>query len=99
MIDRMREEKDFDLKKIKEADLPEELKKMKGEERLPYLKKKAGEREEIQKKVTELSAKRALYIEAERAKQTKPAGDKALDEALRAIIREQAGTKGIKVKE
>jgi von Willebrand factor type A domain len=99
LIDRMKEDKDFDLKKIKEEDLPEELKKLKVADREPYLKKKAAEREEIQKKVTELSSKRALYIEAERAKQTKPAGDKALDEVLRAVIREQAASKGIKVKD
>lgn len=99
LIDRMQTEKDFDLKKIKEADLPEELKKLKADEREPYLKKKAAERAEIQKKVAELSAQRALYIEAERKKQPKSPADKALDEALRAILKDQAATKGLKVKE
>ena len=99
LIDRMQSEKDFDLKKMKEEDLPEELKKLKPEERLPYLKKKADERTEIQKKVTELGAKRALYIEEERKKQPKTAGDKALDEALRSILREEAAAKGLKIKE
>ena len=99
LIDRMQTEKDFDLKKFKEADLPEELRKLKAEEREPYLKKKAAERAEIQKKVAELSAQRALYIEAERKKQPKSPADKALDEALRTILRDQAGAKGMKVKE
>jgi hypothetical protein len=99
LIDRMQSEKDFDLKKIKEADLPEELKKLKPEEREAHLKKKADERAEIQKKIADLGARRAKYIEDEKKKQPKPAAEKALDEALRAIIRDQAATKGMKAKE
>jgi hypothetical protein len=99
LIDKMLAEKDFDLKKLKEEDLPPELKKLKPDERERYVKKKAAERAEIQKKVTELGAKRALYIEEERKKQPKTAGDKALDEALRIILREEAAAKGLKVKE
>jgi hypothetical protein len=45
-----------------------------------------------------LSAQRALFIEEVRAKQPKSA-DKALDEALRTILREQAKEKGMKVKD
>jgi hypothetical protein len=99
LVDRMQFEKDFDLKKVKEEDLPPELKKLKPDERAEYLKKKAADRAKIQKKVTELSAKRALYIDEERKKQPKTAGDKALDEALRLILREEAAAKGLKVKE
>lgn len=99
LVDRMKSEKDFDLKKIKEAELPDELRKLKADERLPYLQKKAAEREEIQKKVAQLSSQRALFIEDVRAKQAKAPGDKALDEALRSILREQAKTKGLKVKD
>jgi len=99
LVDRMQTDKDFDLKKIREAELPEVLRKMKSEEREPYLKKKAAERTEIQKKVADLSAQRALYIEAERKKLPKPPAEKALDEALRAILKDQAATKGMKVKE
>ena len=93
LIDKMLHEKDFDLKKIKEADLPEELKKLKADEREPYLKKKAGERAEIQKTVTELSTKRAKYIDAERAKQQKVTGDKAFDQALREILKERVNAR------
>ncbi|HKB02127.1 MAG TPA: VWA domain-containing protein [Gemmataceae bacterium] len=99
LIDRMKSEKDFDLKKLKEAELPEELRKLKPQEREAYLKKKADERADIQKKITDLSAQRAKYIEDEKRKQPKPAAEKALDEALRAIIRDQAATKGMKVKD
>jgi hypothetical protein len=98
LVDRLRFEKDFDLKTVREEDLPPELKKLKSDERAGYLKKKAEEREEIQKKVGQLSAQRALYIEELRKKQPKPAGDQALDEALRSILREQAAAKGLKAK-
>jgi len=99
LIDRMETEKDFDLKKIKEEDLPEELKKLKPEEREPYLKKKAADRADIQKQVAELTAKRSKFIEEERKKEPKSAADQAFDTALRGMLKEQAAAKGMKVKE
>ena len=99
LIDKMLADKEFDLKKLKDEDLPAELKKLKPAEREPYLKKKAGERAEIQKKVADLSSRRALYLTEERTKQPKSAGEKALDEALRSILREEAAAKGLKVKD
>lgn len=99
LVDRMQSDKTFDLKKIKEEDLPDELRKLKADDRLGYLKKKAADREEIQKKVAQLSAQRALFIEEMRTKQAKPAGEKGLDEALRSILREQAIKKGMKSKD
>lgn len=98
LIDCMKADKTFDLKKVKIEDLPEVMKKMKPEERETYLKGKAADREEIQKKVTDLTSRRALYLEAERKKSPVPPAEKALDEALRGILRDQAGAKGIKVK-
>jgi hypothetical protein len=88
LIDRMKE-KDFDLKKLKDEELPEELKKLKPEERETYLKKKATEREELKKKIADLSAQRAKKVAEEKAKQPKNEQEKALDEALKSIIQEQ----------
>ena len=99
LIDRMEIDKDFDLSKIKDEDLPEELKKLKPEERVAYLKKKAEERAEIQKKVAELNVKRTKFIEDEKKKEPRSAADKAFDDALKAMLREQAAAKGMKVKE
>jgi hypothetical protein len=99
LIDRMKSEKDFDLKKLKDAELPEELRRLRPDEREAHLKRKADERTEIQKKIADLSAQRAKYIEDEKKKQPKPAAEKALDEALRSIIRDQAAAKGLKPKE
>lgn len=88
LIDRMKE-KDFDLKKLKEEDLPKELKELKPEERETYLKKKATEREELKKKIADLSAQRAKKVAEEKAKQPKNEQEKALDEALKSVIQEQ----------
>ena len=87
-------EKDFDIKKIPEDELCDELKKLKPEERLEYLKKKAEERADIQKKIADLSAKRQKKVEEELAKTPKTDAEKALDDALKGIIREQAKGKG-----
>lgn len=96
LVDKMKE-KDFDITKIKDEDLCDELKKLKPEERLPYLKKKASEREELQKKISELSAQRQKKVDEELAKQPKTDAEKALDEAFKSVIRDQAKDKGFQV--
>jgi hypothetical protein len=93
LVDRMKE-KDFDITKIKDEDLPDEMKKLKPGERLALLKKKADERAEIQTKIKDLSAKRQKQVEAELARQPKSETDKALDEALKTAVRDQAKAKG-----
>lgn len=96
LVDKMKE-KDFDITTIKEEDLCDELKKVKPEERLAYLKKKAAEREAIQKKIADLSAQRQKKIDEARAKQPKTDAEKALDDAFKAVIRDQAKAKGFEV--
>ena len=96
LVDKMKE-KDFDITKIKEEDLCDELKKLKPEERLPYLKKKAEERAELQKKIADLSAQRQKKIDEELAKKPKTDTEKALDEAFKGVIRDQAKDKGFAV--
>jgi hypothetical protein len=93
LVDRMKE-KDFDLAKIKEEDLPDELKKLKPGERMVYLKMKSEERALIQKQINDLSAKRQKQIEAEIARQPRSDADKALDEAVKGIVRDQAKARG-----
>lgn len=97
LVDRMKDDPKFDLAKLKDEELPDELKKLKPDERLPYLKKKADERADLQKKITDLSAQRQKHIDAEAAKLPKSDEDKALDEALKGMIREQAAAKGFAV--
>ena len=97
LIDKMKDDAKFDLSKLKEADLPECLKTLKPEERMPYLKKKADERTAIQKEINDLSGKRGKFIDDERKKLPKLAGEKSLDDALKGMIREQAKAKGFEV--
>jgi tRNA uridine 5-carbamoylmethylation protein Kti12 len=93
----MRDDPKFSLKDLKDDDLCEELKALKPDEREGYLKKKAAERADIQKRINDLSAERAKIVAEERKKQPKTDGEKALDEALRGIIREQARAAGFEV--
>jgi hypothetical protein len=98
LIDRMETDPKFDLGKVPEDQLCDEMKKLKPEERLEYLKKKAAERKAIQKQIVELGQKREAYVKDEMKKQAQAAG-KALDDALRETLREQANGKGIKIPE
>jgi hypothetical protein len=97
LVDRMKGDPNFDLAKVKEEELPDELKALKPDERAGYLKKKAAERAELQKQINDLSAKRQKHIDEATKAQPKPAGEQALDEALKGIIREQAAGKGFEV--
>jgi hypothetical protein len=84
-----REQKDFSLEKLKEAELPAEMQKMSLEERKTYLDDMAKKREGIQKEINELNAKRQNYISEETRKSGKST-DKAFDAAMLAAIRVQA---------
>ena len=97
LVDRMKNDKDFDITKVKEEDLCDEMKKLKPEERLAYVKKKAEERAELQKKIGELSAKRQKKVDEEQAKQPRSESEKALDEAVKGVVRDQAKAKGFEV--
>jgi hypothetical protein len=94
IIDRMKEDPKFDWKKLKEEELCEEFRKVKPEERDAFLKQKSEERETVRKKIGELSAGRQKFIDEERKKQPKSDAEKALDEALKEIIRAQAAAVG-----
>lgn len=85
-------QKDFDITKVKEADLPEEMKKMNTDERKAYVAKKTAERDEIQKKVLALNKERAAYVAAKRKESSKT---DTLDTAMVKVLRAQAEKKGI----
>ena len=97
LLDRMKEDKEFDLSKLKDEDLPEELRKLQPAERGEYLKTKAAERATVQKEINDLSAKRAEFIAKARKDAPPSDDDKALDVALKSIIREQAKAVGFEV--
>ncbi|MFZ2277619.1 MAG: vWA domain-containing protein [Prosthecobacter sp.] len=86
------QQKDFDITKVKEADLPEEMKKMTVEERKAYLDKKIAERAEIQKQVLALNKEREAYVATKRKESNK---NDTLDTAMTKALRSQAEKKGI----
>lgn len=76
------------------AELPDEMKDLKPEDREAYVAKKAKEREEIQKEIAKLSAEREKYIVEETKKQGAANEADSLDQVLKRSIREQAEKKG-----
>jgi len=86
------QQKEFDITKVKEADLPEEMKKMTVDERKAYLEKKIAERAEIQKQVLALNKEREAYVATKRKESTKT---DTLDTAMSKALRAQAEKQGI----
>src|SRR5947208_2105460 len=89
LVDRLIDDPKFDVTKVPEAELCDELKKLKPEERVKYVQKKQAEREAIQKEIVELSKKRDEFIRESNRKNLKE-GDKLFDEAVRGTLRDQA---------
>lgn len=98
LVDKLKNDPKFDIKSLKDGELCEEMKKLTPDERVEYVKKKAAERAVICKGIEEASAKRGLFVAAEKAKSPKTSGEKSLDDACREMIRDQAGKKGIEIR-
>jgi Mg-chelatase subunit ChlD len=98
LVDRMKNDPSFDVKKVPVEELCDELKKLTPEEREKFVKEQMAKREAIQKQIAELGQKRDAYIREE-SKKNQSSAEKALDDALRGILRDQAAEKGIKVPE
>jgi Mg-chelatase subunit ChlD len=81
------------LEDVKEADLPENLKKMSPTERKQEVEKRVGQRKAIRAEIVELSKKRDEFIKAERVKSGKQDG---FDAAVSSALSEQMLRKGIK---
>jgi hypothetical protein len=86
-------EPDFKLEDVKAEDLPENMRQMTIEARRTYVAERAKNREEMQKRITELGEQRMKFVAAETAKLA--GGDKsAFDRAIRTAIRAQASARG-----
>lgn len=96
LVEKLKKDPNFDVKKVAESELTEEMKKMTPAEREKHVKDMLRKREELQKRMSELNRKREEHIAAERKKQ-QSAGDQALDQALRAMLFEQAEKKGFEM--
>ncbi len=98
LVQKLIDDPKFDVKKVAVDELSDELKKMTPEQREQHVKDLLKKREEVNKKIAELTKKRNEYIAAE---QKKNAGksDKAFDEAVRATLGDQARKKGFDLPE
>lgn len=85
------DEEDFDVEKIKEADLPDVMKGMSVEKKKKHIEGKKNERDKIQNKIGDLAKKRADYIADEKGKMGET---NQLEDAIIAAIKKQAIAKG-----
>ncbi|MEM1010194.1 MAG: hypothetical protein AAGJ35_14465, partial [Myxococcota bacterium] len=83
-------EKDFDLKSIKTADLPQEMRSMSLEERQDYLAQKKAERAKVKQEIQALAQQRKAYVQ-----QVKDSSQVAneLENALLKTVKEKAKQK------
>lgn len=98
LVDKLKDDPKFDVTKVPADELPEAMRKLTPAAQSEYVRAKADERAAVQKEINDVSAKRAAFVAGERAKQAKPAGDQALDEALVRMIRAQAAAAGFETK-
>ena len=92
LVDAEKEGK-VELEKLKDEELPEEMRKMSLEDRRAHLDKKAQERQEIQQKIQELSEERSAFIAKELDKQAEQ-GEETFDTAVRKVLEQQLSEKG-----
>ena len=97
LIDKLKANPKLDLRSLKAEDLPSEMREMSGEQREAHVKRKMAERAEIQGRMSDLAAKRARFIEEAEKKIPADAGEKGFDEAVRAMLREQAAAKEMRI--
>ena len=94
LVDRLKTDPKFDITKIPEAELSEEMKKLKPAERVAYVKNMADKRAALQKDILDLQTKRQAFIAAELKRNPNPSA-RAFDAAIQDALRIQAASKGI----
>ena len=84
------------IDKLKEEDLPEDLRRLSPEQRKQEIEKRLAERRELRAQIMSLSKQRAEFIAAERKKIG--AKDNGFDAAVSAALKEQLRRKGVNSK-
>jgi uncharacterized protein YegL len=82
------------LEDVKTDDLPDELQKMKSEERQKEVERRLTERKKMRDEIVSLSKQRDEYVAAERKKSS--GGQSGFDSAVASALKEQMARKGIK---
>ncbi|MDC0143100.1 VWA domain-containing protein [Verrucomicrobia bacterium] len=88
--------KKIKLADIEEKKLPENIRKMKAEEREAYFAKQIEDRKKLQTKLTGLLKKRSTFIITKKAELKKAGKGDGFDEKVGGFIREQAAKKGFR---
>ncbi|MBI3924746.1 MAG: VWA domain-containing protein [Armatimonadetes bacterium] len=86
------DQKTVDAGKLEAAQLPAEMQTMNAPQREAYVKQKAEQRRELQKRIQGLYEERNGYVQ-EKEKENAASPD-TLDQAIVRTVREQAGSKG-----
>ncbi len=93
LVDAVKEGK-VKLEEVKKDDLPEDLKKLSGEELKKAVEAKQAEREKIQKEIAELRKARDEFVTKKRKEMATEGGKKTLEDAVIESIRKQAQDAG-----
>lgn len=96
LVDKKEKDKNFDLEKLDKSELPEEYRKLTKDELNKLIEENAAKRKAIQDEINKLSQDRAKHI-AEEEKKTAAPGEKALHEAVREALTEQAQKRGLDI--
>jgi hypothetical protein len=86
-------QKEFDLSKITDAELPPELKGKTLDEKKAWIEQRKTERTAIQQQILDLNKQREAYVAGKIKEKNGKAGD-TLDAVVTGAVRDQAKTKG-----
>jgi hypothetical protein len=89
LVDAVVNEKTVKLEDVKEAELPEPMRKMTPGERKAYVEQNAKSRGELQEKIRSLGTDREKFIAEKRRENAAAAGEKTLDAAILTAVDEQ----------
>ena len=92
LVDAVVNEKTVKLEDVKEAELPEAMRKMSAEQRKAHVEQNAKARTELQDKIRSLGTDREKFI-AEKRRESAAAGEKTLDAAILTAVDEQLNAK------
>jgi hypothetical protein len=84
---------DFDFAKLKDEELPKELRDLPADQRRAFVDAKARERDDVRKQIQDLATQRNAFV-AEEIKKQGLKGDAAFEEAVKKSIVQQAEKKG-----
>ena len=86
--------KNVELDKLKQSDLPENLRSMNVKQQREYLEQKSKDRQQLQSKIQDLSKRRDAYVDA-KLKESGKKTDSAFDAQVLNTLKEQGAKKGI----